>query len=65
MKDDITFDLFSGPGGWDEAMRLLGVRCVVGLELDRWACATNAAAGGTVLRTDVAAFDVQPAGRSG
>lgn len=58
MSDGITLDLFSGPGGWDEAMRLLGIGQVLGLELDRWACATNAAAGGRVLRADVAAFDV-------
>jgi DNA (cytosine-5)-methyltransferase 1 len=54
----IVLDLFAGPGGLDEGMRMLGIGPVVGLELDRWACATNAAAGGLVLRTDVAAFDV-------
>lgn len=39
-------DLFAGPGGWDEGLRLLGVQdVVVGLELDSAACATAEAAG--------------------
>lgn len=40
-----ALDLFAGPGGWDEALRLLGVTRVLGLERDAAACATAEAAG--------------------
>jgi DNA (cytosine-5)-methyltransferase 1 len=47
-------DLFAGPGGWDEGLRLLGVDTVIGVELDPWACATRHAAGHHTVRADVA-----------
>lgn len=55
----IILDLFSGPGGWSHALTVLGRRDV-GLEWDEWACKTRAAAGQLTIRTDVAAYPVQP-----
>jgi DNA (cytosine-5)-methyltransferase 1 len=51
-----VIDLFAGAGGWDEALRLLGVR-PLGIETDRWACATAGAAGHARLQADVAELD--------
>ncbi|WP_165983928.1 DNA cytosine methyltransferase [Streptomyces sp. YIM 98790] len=57
-------DLFAGAGGWSQGLRHLGARDV-GLEWDRWACATRAAAGHLTIRTDVAAYPTHPfAGRT-
>jgi DNA (cytosine-5)-methyltransferase 1 len=50
-------DLFAGPGGWDEGLRLSGVTDVVGLESDADACATAEAAGHLRHRLDVAVAD--------
>lgn len=56
-------DLFAGPGGWSEGLRLLGLGDV-GFELDSWACATRVAAGHATVRADVASLTVaQLAGR--
>ncbi|MDT0382566.1 DNA cytosine methyltransferase [Streptomyces sp. DSM 42041] len=55
----MILDLFAGPGGWSHALSILGVRDI-GLEWDRWACATRAAAGQLTLRTDVALYPVWP-----
>jgi DNA (cytosine-5)-methyltransferase 1 len=46
-------DDFAGPGGWDEGLRLLGRRDVVGVESDRHACATARAAGHHRVQADV------------
>jgi DNA (cytosine-5)-methyltransferase 1 len=46
-------DDFAGPGGWEEGLRLLGRRDVVGVETDRHACATARAAGHHRLQADV------------
>jgi len=51
----IVVDTFAGPGGWDLSARSLGVD-PIGVELDRHACATRAAAGLRTVRADVAAF---------
>ena len=51
----IVLDLFAGPGGWSEGARALGIEDV-GVELDRAACATRAAAGHRTIRADVSAF---------
>lgn len=51
-------DLFAGPGGWSEGLRQLGLSDV-GMELDRWACATRAAAGHTTIRADLSAYPVE------
>lgn len=50
-------DLFAGPGGWDEGLRLLGVTDVEGIELNATACATATAAGHRRTRGDIAAMD--------
>ncbi|MFF4767450.1 DNA cytosine methyltransferase [Streptomyces sp. NPDC001255] len=55
----MILDLFAGPGGWSHALSLLGHRDI-GLEWDEWACKTRAAAGQLTIRTDVAAYPVQP-----
>lgn len=55
VGEDVV-DLFAGPGGWDEGMRGLGLTAV-GIEWDRWACATARAAGHRRIRADVAALD--------
>jgi DNA (cytosine-5)-methyltransferase 1 len=60
----VNIDLFAGPGGWDVAAERLGLRDVLGIELDASACLTRAAAGLSTVRADVAAFPVgQLAGR--
>lgn len=55
----MILDLFAGPGGWSHALTVLGRRDV-GLEWDRWACKTRAAAGQLTVRTDVAMYPVWP-----
>ncbi len=50
-------DLFAGPGGWDEGLRLIGRTDVLGVEWDESACLTAEAAGHKRLRADVAALD--------
>ncbi|WAU79673.1 DNA cytosine methyltransferase [Streptomyces sp. Qhu-G9] len=54
-----VLDLFAGPGGWSEGMRLLGQRDT-GIEIDAAACATRTAAGHTTIRADVAAYPTAP-----
>lgn len=53
-------DLFAGPGGWDEGLRLLGRTDVVGIEWDAAACATAEAAGHHRVQADVAALEPLP-----
>lgn len=53
----MILDLFAGPGGWDEGLRLLGRSDVVGIEWDEAACETAAAAGHERILADVAAAD--------
>lgn len=48
----MIIDLFAGPGGWDEGLRLLGIRDVVGIEWDEWACRTAVAAGHARIMAD-------------
>jgi len=50
----VIIDLFAGPGGWDEGLRMLGRRDVVGVEWDEAACATARAAGHARILGDVA-----------
>ena len=50
-------DLFAGPGGWDEGLRMIGRTDVLGIEWDESACLTAEAAGHKRLRADVAALD--------
>jgi DNA (cytosine-5)-methyltransferase 1 len=51
-------DLFAGAGGWDEGLRELGF-LAIGIDSDRWACATARAAGHERVEADVAALDPQ------
>lgn len=62
MSDGVVLELFGGPGGLSEGMRMLGIRNHVGLELDKWACATRAAAGHRTVRCDVAQFGLSRIG---
>ncbi len=49
-------DLFAGAGGWDEGLRELGF-AALGIDNDRWACATARAAGHPRLEADIAALN--------
>jgi DNA (cytosine-5)-methyltransferase 1 len=49
-------DLFAGAGGWDEGLRELGLSAL-GIDNDRWACATARAAGHERVEADIAALD--------
>lgn len=49
-------DLFAGPGGWSEGLRLLG-HSEIGIEWDEAACATAMAAGHHRVCADVANLD--------
>jgi DNA (cytosine-5)-methyltransferase 1 len=49
----MILDLFAGPGGWDEGLKMLGRDDVLGLEWDKDACATAEAAGHKRLLCDV------------
>lgn len=55
-------DLFAGPGGWDEALRLLGRTDVVGIEHERHACLTAVAAGHRRIQADVSTYPVERLG---
>ncbi len=56
MTERRIIDLFAGAGGWDEGLRALGYTAV-GIDVDRWACATARAAGHERIEADVAALD--------
>lgn len=47
-----AFDLFAGPGGWDVALRWLGLEAL-GLEMDAAACQTRRAAGFPTVEGDL------------
>lgn len=59
----MIFDLFAGPGGWDvgyfnlclDRGRPDGLEDLVGVEIDKWACATRGVAGLRTIRGDVSA----------
>ena len=58
MQPGRIVDLFAGAGGWDEGLRELGY-AAVGIDNDRWACATARAAGHERIEADIAALDPQ------
>lgn len=55
--DGMIIDLFAGPGGWDQGLRMLGRDDVLGIEWEPNACATAEAAGHRRMQADVAALD--------
>lgn len=59
QQKGIILDLFAGPGGWSEGLRMLGLQDV-GLEWDEAACKTRAAAGHLTVRVDVSSFVLAP-----
>lgn len=54
----MILDLFAGPGGWSEGLRLIGMSDV-GIEWDAAACKTRAAAGHRTIRADVAQYPTE------
>ncbi|MEW1895957.1 DNA cytosine methyltransferase [Streptomyces albidoflavus] len=57
-------DLFSGPRGWSEGLRMHGLTDI-GLELDTAACRTAVAAGHPTIQCDVTQYPTRPfAGRT-
>jgi len=52
----VIVDLYAGPGGWDEGMKMLGITDVVGIEWDHQACLTAVAAGHRRIRADVSKY---------
>lgn len=52
----MILDLFSGAGGWAQALRSPGLSAT-GIESDPWACATARAAGHECLQADVTKLD--------
>lgn len=64
MRPDIIVDLFSGPRGWSEGLRSLGLSDV-GLELDSDAARTSQSAGHLTIQCDVTQYPTAPfAGRN-
>lgn len=55
----LIIDLFAGPGGWSEGLRLLGLGDI-GIEWDAAACATREAAGHETICADVAEYPTAP-----
>ena len=52
-------DLFAGPGGWSQGLRMLAPEMVadeIGFEWDTAACDTRAAAGFNTIQTDIAQY---------
>ncbi len=57
----MILDLFGGPGGWEEALRLLGnTEPVIAIEWDAWTCRTRSAAGHLTIRADVSKYPTKP-----
>lgn len=61
----VIVDLFAGPGGWSEGLRMLSPELhatEIGLEWDAAACETRAAAGHATIRTNIAAYPLDQFG---
>ncbi|WP_030870964.1 DNA cytosine methyltransferase [Streptomyces sp. NRRL F-2747] len=52
-------DLFAGPGGWSEGLRVLGLQDI-GIEIDSAVCATRTAAGHSTVCANVAEYPTAP-----
>ena len=59
MGNQTIIDLFAGPGigGWDEGLLTLGRSDVIGIEWEKYACATARAAGHRRAQADVSKLD--------
>ena len=58
-RGPVIVEGFAGPGGWSEGLRVAAPDAVtIGVEIDRWACATARAAGRARIQADVARFPV-------
>lgn len=60
MSHTTIIDLFAGPGGWEEGLRIAApssLATTVGIEWDAAACGTAEAAGHRRLRADIAQLD--------
>ncbi|MCW2902246.1 MAG: cytosine methyltransferase [Streptosporangiaceae bacterium] len=56
----MILDLFAGPGGWDEGLRLAGYKgALAGIEHDRAACLTAVRAGHGRIQADVATYPTE------
>lgn len=58
----MIIDLFAGPGGWSEGLRMLSPELhatEIGFEWDAAACETRAAAGHATIRTDIAVYPLE------
>lgn len=53
----MIIDIFAGPGGWDEGLLTLGRSDVIGIEWEKYACATARAAGHRRAQADVSKLD--------
>ena len=61
----MIIDLFAGPGGWSEGLRMLSPamhQTEIGFEWDMAACLTRTAAGHRTVRTDIAQFPLDQFG---
>ena len=56
----MILDDFAGPGGWDEGLAMIGAPLTIGIEWDKWACATAKAAGHLRIQADVWAYPSEP-----
>ena len=56
MAEVTAIDLYGGPGGWDIALKALGVD-PLGIEIDSAACTTREAAGLRTLQADVSSLN--------
>lgn len=53
--EEVVWDKFAGPGGWDTGLAMIGITDVDGVEWDEVACATARAAGHKRTQADVSA----------
>lgn len=53
----MIIDIFAGPGGWDEGLLTLGRSDAIGIEWEKYACATARAAGHRRAQADVSTLD--------
>lgn len=61
----MIIDLFAGPGGWSQGLRMLSPamhQTEIGFEWDMAACLTRTAAGHRTVRTDIAQFPLDQFG---